>query len=499
MSPHKKVATLLTLTSNIITGAMIDICYLIIQEPPDIGRLIAGIEALLSEIPEHLMEDLVTNVISHLIAQRRKLINFQYYDFPSLGVALQVLLRHNIRKLDLGDLCRTGLECRIDSKNVPCSSPVLLTSLAKLSKLTTLVLTENCRDDILQILGTNCPLITELCISKSPVTDIGLAYLVPKAIKSENVNETPGMEKEYGAHRGCPLIIILDILSCFSVTPAGAEFLLRGLTHLKKILYCRMSQLIQLSPSVKPIDKSFQKIEYFQSNVMRPFNTPLSVSQIQETFPNLTSINIYISDIELRNLVFLPQIVQLELTLSDDPGPGLIDLLEHHCNNKYFQHLTLYVGNMNANHLICIAKTCNNLAFLRIVADDIDNPDILTAAYHYFTTLTELHLRLNIGEMIDSDIEDENARLLCNSNEEHDEESELYEDESASDWDTSSDEDENTYTKWHSPNIIEFFLRSGAINLQVVNITMNLYHFLNNNYLITHFLHSPMNNLARCG
>ena len=481
MPPYKKVESLVSLTNSLVTRAVTEVCVNIAKaetEEAEAGRLSAGLERLLEEVPGVLLESLVTTAITRLVREKDRARNAPV---PGLSVALQLLPRPNINQLDFGSLF-TG--ARLSRASNSACRAALVTSLARVNKLSKLVLSSKCTNDILETLGHNCPLLTELHISVSDlVTDAGLACLVPSVSRDystgglEEVEET---EKTWTKNRGCPHIAILDILKCWNVTPSGAKLLLTSLKKLKKLLYSNMKGVLE-SLVAESSQQQFPRIEYFDSSEFslltdmdnmddsnipetdpaKWFTGPVRLSQIPEAFPNITIIKMMLSDAEVSSLTVIPHLVHLELEFSDDPGPGLTELLENHRNIRNFSLLFLQVGNIQAGHLLSIANNCVKLGFLRIIGFQIENSPVLKPSCQYFRALTQLHLSFYDEHSEDSDVEEEEK------------------------------------TSRHTPEMIEFFLLSGATNLQVVNIHMNVHHFLTERYLQTILSHNPLTKLTR--
>ena len=245
MPPYRKVESLVSLTNTLVTRAVTDVCVRIAKaeteetEATEAGQLSAGLERLLEEVPGVLLESLVTTAITQLVREKEN--RSRSAPVPGLSVALQLLPRPNISQLDFGSLF-TG--ARLSRASNSACRAALVTSLARVTKLSKLVLSSKCTNDILETLGHNCPLLTELHISVSDlVTDAGLACLVPSVSRAYSTGETEEveeMEKAWTRHRGCPHIAILDILKCWNVTPSGAKLLLTSLKKLKKLLYSNM-------------------------------------------------------------------------------------------------------------------------------------------------------------------------------------------------------------------------------------------------------------------
>ena len=480
MPPYKKVESLVSLTNSLVTRAVTGVCVDIEKADTgeaEAGRLSDGLERLVEDVPGVLLESLVTSAITQLLREKDRV---RSAPVPGLSVALQLLPRPNISQLDFGSLF-TG--ARLSRASNSACRAALVTSLARVNKLNKLVLSSKCTNDILETLGHNCPLLTELHISVSDlVTDAGLACLVPSMSRAystgeEEVKET---EKTWTRNRGCPHIAILDILKCWNVTPSGAKLLLTSLKKLKKLLYSNMKAVLE-SLVAESNQQQFPRIEYFDSSEFslmtdmdnmddsnipetdpaKWFTGPVRLSQIPVAFPNITIIKMMLSDAEVSSLTVIPHLVHLELEFSDDPGPGLTELLENHPNIRNFSLLFLQVGNIQASHLLSIANNCVKLGFLRIIGFQIENSPVLKPCSSYFRALIQLHLSFYDDNSEDSDI----------------------------------DEEENTSR--HTPEMIEFFLLSGCSNLQVLNIHMNVHHFLDYRYLQSILSQNPLLKLTR--
>jgi len=481
MAPHKKVESLGSLANNVITRSLTDICVRIGKtEGNESGSLGSGLVQLMEELPGVLLESLILSTITELV--RDKDSRMRSSPVPGLSVALELLPRPNISQLDFGQLF-TGVRLSRAS-NASCRA-ALVVSLARVTSLTKLVLSSKCTNDILETLGHHCPHLAELHISVSDlVTDAGLACLVPSVSRSYSASDREEGDQSWTRNTGCPHIAILDILKCWNVTPSGAKLLLTSLKKLKKLLYSNMKSVLEslVTETNETSRQQFPRIEYFdssefslvtdlnmeacnipESDPAKWYTGPVRLCQIPEIFPNITIIKMMLSDSEVASLTVIPHLVHLELEFSDDPGAGLTHLLDNHHNISNFSLLFLQVGNIQASHLLSIAANCIRLGFLRIIGFQIENSPMLKPCSNYFRALTQLHLSFYDDNSEDSDLEEE----------------------------------ENTSR--HTPEMIEFFLLSGCSDLQVINIHMNVHHFLNDRYLQTILSQNSLIKLTRLG
>ena len=478
MAPYKKVETLSSLANTAVTRGLTHVCVRIgkAESGCEVSQLSSGLERLLEELPGVLLESLILSTVSQLV--RDKDSRFRSSPVPGLSVALQLLPRPNISQLDFGQLFTGARLSR--ASNSSCRA-ALVDSLARATSLTKLVLTSKCTNDILETIGHHCPLLAELHISVSDlVTDAGLACLVPSVSRSYNASEESQSQQSWTSNTGCPHIAIIDILKCWNVTPSGARLLLTSLKKLKKLLYSNMKGVLEslVTDSTLP---QFPRIEYFDSSEfslvtdlnMEDCNLPetdpakwhtgpVRLTQIPEVFPNITIIKMMLSDAEVASLTCIRHLVHLELEFSDDPGSGLTHLLDNHQNIENFVLLFLQLGNIQASHLLSIASNCTKLGFLRIIGFQIENSPILKPCSNYFKNLTQLHLSFYDDNSEDSDFEEEEEKDSC-----------------------------------HTPEMIEFFLLSGCSDLRVLNLHMNVHHFLNDRYLQTILAQNPLTKLTR--
>ena len=192
MPPYKKVESLVSLTNTLISRAVSDVCVRIEKAETaeaEAGQLRADLERLLEEVPGVLLESLVPTSVSQLVREKERA---RSAPVPGLTAALQLLPRPHLSQLDFGSLFTGARLSR--ASNAACRA-ALVSSLARVSKLSKLVLSSKCTNDILQTLGHNCPLLTELHISVSDlVTDAGLACLVPSVSRSFSTGETEEVE-----------------------------------------------------------------------------------------------------------------------------------------------------------------------------------------------------------------------------------------------------------------------------------------------------------------
>ena len=475
MAPHKKVESLSSIATSLVSRGLTDVCVRIGKAEGGASQLVSGLETLLEEMPGVLLESLILTSISQLV--RDKDSRFRSSPVPGLSVALQLLPRPNISQLDFGQLFTGARLSRVS--NSACRA-ALVVSIARVHSLTKLVLTSKCTNDILETLGNNCPLLAELHISLSDlVTDAGLASLVPSVSRPYSASEREEGEQSWTRNTGCPHIAIIDILKCWNVTPSGARLLLTSLNKLKKLLYSNMKGVLE-SLVTESSPPKFPRIEYFDSSEfslvtdldMEDCNLPESdpakwhtgpvrLFQIPEVFPNITIVKMMLSDSEVASLTLIPHLVHLELEFSDDPGAGLTDLLDSHQNISNFLLFFLQVGNIQASHLLSIATNCVKLGFLRIIGFQIENSHILKPSSNYFRNLSQLHLSFYDDNSEDSDLE------------------------------------EGQQASRHTPEMVEFFLLSGCSSLKVLQLHMNVHHFLNERYLHTILGQNPLTKLTR--
>jgi len=486
MAPYKKVESLGVLTNKFVSKQLATLCRGIDKAdtgkewPTDktwkssgSGDSRAVLQTLVSDLPAVLVDPLLHSTVSLLLKPETE---FRYWGrhapAPGLHVALRLLPQASTSSLELGSLF-TGARLSRDTNNL-CRA-ALVASLARSSSLTKLVLSSKASNDILEVVGKFCSLLTELHISMSElVTDSGLASLVPSVSRpyspvEDKEAETGGTETEQSwcENPGCPRLVIIDLTKCWNVSPSGAKTLLLGLRNLRKLIYsnmkCILEGLVQEDIPMKP----FERIEYFDSSEYRlitdismetdiPENDPakwvtgpVRLSAIPQMFPNVTILKMMLSDPEVAHLTEIPRLVHLELEFSDDPGPGLQTLLDSHPNIANFVLLFLQVGPIQASHLVSIGKNCVSLTFLRIIGFQIENGSQLKPSNKYFKSLNQLWLSFYDDTCEDSDDE----------------------------------ENPGANVSRHTPEMIEFFLTSDVSNLKIVNIHMNVNHFLNDDYL----------------
>ena len=480
MAPHKKVESLGALSNKFVSRQLAHLCREI--DKTDTGKQWPSeetwrcqgsggsrevLQSLLSDLPTVLCDPLLHATVTLLLKPENE---FRYWGrhapAPGLHVALRLLPQASTSLLDLGALFSGA---RLSRETNSLCRAALVASLARTSQLTKLVLSSKASNDILEVVGQSCSLLSELHISMSElVTDSGLASLVPSVSRPFSpVEEAEAGQESWCQNPGCPRLVIIDLTKCWNVSPSGAKTLLLGLRNLKKLIYssmkCILEGLVKEDGAVKP----FERIEYFDSSEYRlitdismdtdiPENDPakwmtgpVRLSAIPQMFPNVTILKMMLSDPEVALLTMIPQLVHLELEFSDDPGPGLQTLLDSHPNIANFVLLFLQVGPIQSSHLLSIAKNCVSLTFLRVIGFQIENGCNLKPSNKYFKALNQLWLSFYDDTYDDSDDEDNPGANVSR----------------------------------HTPEMIEFFLGSGVSNLKIVNIHMNVNHFLNDDYL----------------
>ena len=483
MAPNKKVESLGVITNKFVARQLSKLCREIDKEdtgkewPTDKTWKSSGsgdsrevLQTLLSDLPTVLIDPLLHTTVTLLLKPETE---FRYWGrhspAPGLHVALRLLPQTSTSSLELGSLF-SGARLSRDTNNL-CRS-ALVSSLSRTTNLTKLVLSSKASNDILEVVGKFCSLLTELHISMSElVTDSGLASLVPSVSRPYSpVEDTEAEDTEtrsWSQNTGCPRLVIIDLTKCWNVSPSGAKTLLVGLRNLKKLIYSNMKCILEGFVQEEKKMKPFERIEYFDSSEYRlitdismdtdiPENDPakwmtgpVRLSAIPQLFPNVTILKMMLSDPEVAHLTEIPRLVHLELEFSDDPGPGLQTLLDTHPNIANFVLLFLQIGPIQASHLLSIGQNCVNLTFLRIIGFQIENGTQLKPSNKYFKSLTQLWLSFYDDTYEDSEDEDNPGANVSR----------------------------------HTPEMIEFFLASDVSNLSIVNIHMNCNHFLNDEYL----------------
>jgi len=483
MAPNKKVESLSVITNKFVSKQLTKLCREIDKEdtgkewPTDKTWKASGsgdsrevLQTLLSDLPTVLIDPLLHTTVTLLLKPETE---FRYWGrhapAPGLHVALRLLPQASTSSLELGSLF-SGARLSRDTNNL-CRA-ALVSSLARTTNLTKLVLSSKASNDILEVVGKFCSLLTELHISMSElVTDSGLASLVPSVSRPYSPVEDAEAEdtetRSWSQNTGCPRLVIIDLTKCWNVSPSGAKTLLVGLRNLKKLIYSNMKCILEGFVHEEKKIKPFERIEYFDSSEYRlitdismdtdiPENDPakwmtgpVRLSAIPQMFPNVTILKMMLSDPEVAQLTEIPRLVHLELEFSDDPGPGLQTLLDTHPNIANFVLLFLQIGPIQASHLLSIGQNCVSLAFLRIIGFQIESGNQLKPSNKYFKSLSQLWL--SFYDDTDEDSEDE-------------------------------DNPEANISR-HTPEMIEFFLASDVSNLNIVNIHMNCNHFLNDQFL----------------
>ena len=489
MPPLKKVRSLRDIANKVITKRIANYCVDIDERVTDDGaimidqRSVKALSSVLLDLPGVLLDDLIHSVIASLLrpgARQEAEDRWQSHaPAPGLHIALRLLPQVTSSELDLG-LVFTGVSPRLSQENVALCRMALVVSLGRASHLTKLVLSTKACNPILEVLGRCCPRLQELYIPMSElVTDSGIQHLVPgKDRPRSHVMETRkrSRAKDWSKHVGCPCLVTIDLNKCWNVTPAGAKFLLQGLKRLNTLIYTNMKAIVDSFLKGRCEGEKFEKIEYFESTEYSTCCQSLNIghskwmsgvsrlSSIPKLFPNVTTLKMILSDAEVKHLVVVPKLVLLELELTDDPGPGLQHLLDHHPNIENWFHLFLLcleVGPLDSHHLTSIAEYCRRLSYLKIVGNRIENSSELKPSGKYFHYLHQLSLYL-YGH-------------------------------------SGMREEEEGLTSRHSPEIIEFFLRSDVSNLKTINIHMHVSHFLNDLYLRKLISKSNIGPLTRLG
>eukprot|EP00092_Neocalanus_flemingeri_P019426 GFUD01021044.1.p1 GENE.GFUD01021044.1~~GFUD01021044.1.p1 ORF type:complete len:542 (-),score=137.32 GFUD01021044.1:103-1728(-) len=483
MPQLKRVPTLGVLANTLVSKSVASACSRIEEEDGQgCETLVCDLNQILTELPTNLLETIILTTTSLLTKQVDRCRN-------SLGLptALQLLPQPAVTQLDFGQLFTGARLSR--ALNTQCRAS-LQTSLGRTVHLTRLVLSSKCTNSILETLGRNCAGLIELHISLSEmVTDAGVAWLVPCVSQTCREGEVPGdgdvSPECWTPHTGCPMLLTVDLLKCWNVTPSGAQILLLGLKKLRKLLFSNMKSVMEGilhnddAASLGPfLLEYFDSSEYdlitspddlYSLSATRPdtnpacwLSGPVHLAHIPRLFPHITILRMMLSDAEVKSLTLVSNLIHLEVEFSDDPGVGLQHLLDSHPNISKFIHLFLQVGPIQGSHLLSIAQNCVQLSFLRIIGFQVENTTVLKPSCKYFPSLSQFHLS-------------------------------LYDDSYG---DSSDEEDVPAQISRHTPDIIEFFLFSST-KLHTVNIHMNFDAFLNDQFLHKLFSQNPLQKLAK--
>ena len=191
MAPSKKVESLGVLTNKFVSKELAKLCRKIDKEDIGIewptektwkssgsGDSRDVLQTLLSDLPAVLVDPLLHTTVTLLLKPENE---FRYWGrhapAPGLHIALRLLPQASTSSLELGALF-SGARLSKDT-NTLCRA-ALVSSLSRTTNLTKLVLSSKASNDILEVVGKFCRLLSELHISMSElVTDSGLASLVP--------------------------------------------------------------------------------------------------------------------------------------------------------------------------------------------------------------------------------------------------------------------------------------------------------------------------------
>jgi len=421
-------------------------------------------------LPVNLLETVIQASINLVIRKVDRSRDSQH----GLSTALELLPQPRVTVLDYGQLFTGARLSR--AINAQCRAAIR-SSLTRTTLLTKLVLSSKCTNDILETLGRNCAKLKELHISCSElVTDAGMSWLVP--CMSQIFTGGDSTADTWAPHAGCPALVTIDLLKCWNISPSGAKLLLLGLKRLRKLMFSNMKSVIEGLCGTGQDKEGPWLLEYFDSteyDLVTDYSTevipgnnpacwmsgPVKMTTIPKMFPNITTLKMMLTDAEVQILVNIPNLVHLEVEFSDDPGVGLLTLLDTHPNNCKFDLLFLQVGTILASHLLAIGKNCPKLGYLRIIGFQVGNCEVLIPSSSYFQSLTQLHLSL-----YDTNV------------------------------DSSDEDDDEGVGAPHTPEIITFFLIS-AKNLKVIIIHMNCDTFLDDFYLQKLFHQNSFSHLTR--
>ncbi|KAG7166803.1 hypothetical protein Hamer_G010470, partial [Homarus americanus] len=242
-----------------------------------------------------------------------------------------------LRRLDLSYLRTVG-------------PPILIRLIPSLTHITVLNLsmTETV-DQVLELIGQNCPEIRELDICNTPITESGLTRLCYDAERDQSM---------------CQKLVKLSISGCI-VSAKPVCFLLQYIPTLREIDYDDIFQ-------VSRCHKFHLRILNSTNDLVDPFNVELAI-MLCPYATNFTLSNAYVDNDVLYKVMMMEHLTHLRITNSE----GL---------TLDFQEGVLPVLTVKA-----IGECCPRLQNLALSAVGVYE-EIMYPREHYFTTLKNLEV-----------------------------------------------------------------------------------------------------------
>ncbi|XP_042226079.1 uncharacterized protein LOC121869048 isoform X1 [Homarus americanus] len=304
------------------------------------------------------------------------LVQEHLLDFTTSGVgetyiALDLLLERcrRLRRLDLSYLRTVG-------------PPILIRLIPSLTHITVLNLsmTETV-DQVLELIGQNCPEIRELDICNTPITESGLTRLCYDAERDQSM---------------CQKLVKLSISGCI-VSAKPVCFLLQYIPTLREIDYDDIFQVFGVLQkwglTLDNIDRCHKfhlRILNSTNDLVDPFNVELAI-MLCPYATNFTLSNAYVDNDVLYKVMMMEHLTHLRITNSEgltlDFQEGVLPVL----TVKGHQLLSLLLANFASVDVAAIGECCPRLQNLALSAVGVYE-EIMYPREHYFTTLKNLEV-----------------------------------------------------------------------------------------------------------
>jgi len=316
----------------------------------------------LTNLPDRVVEDVVVDFITKVEAQLLKdkdqklimsLINIEQMKLSDFFFGVHSLLSliqgFEIQSLQFSKRLMFCLWEYGEITNSKLLMDTLCLSLPGLSSLTSLNIPHIATDRLLYVVSKHLPLLINLDMSSSRVTDRGVRYLaganqVTYVHQGESIRttittlvDTPReveMNEDNG-HEGCWKLEHVNLQSCEWVTEKGLRFLLEKVTSLKRVEYHQRSSLMEImikwASCMTSEQQSKTVLNLTEVEHGFPYGlSPLSehMNKLSKLIPNLTSITLVTEDKVVDLLIMFPHLKSIKVELEDCLGEGFIHLLE---------------------------------------------------------------------------------------------------------------------------------------------------------------------------
>ncbi|CAL4110090.1 unnamed protein product [Meganyctiphanes norvegica] len=315
---------------------------------------------MIRALPSLINENMIIKVIETIhqgVSRTRRTIG--------LRTCLTVLLQPHVQRLDLSGLF---FKMRLPGAINTAIRDVVSHKVYLTTNLSIFNMESKCSDEILKVLGKNCPNIVEVTVTISDlVTNEGLKALSLGCLKLEK----------------------LGIYKCWEVTDEGIYSVLKNSKKLKE-MQCDQLGNVLLS-KFRKTDTFFNLTRFEQTQSI--FEPRIEdVSWIAKFCPDLKSVRIYVDDDNLILVSQMGKLEVLELESSSILGLGFENIISQLGAN--LQTLQISCDEVSQNNLMSMGRQCPQLTTLHITTATIEGDNRLINTGNLFPSLTTLHMQV---------------------------------------------------------------------------------------------------------